>query len=502
MKKLRKILVLLLIAALLAAAAVPAFAADDPLTAAADYVYHSVQTPQPGSVGGEWAVLGLARSGYGVPQSWYDGYYAALEKYVASCGGVLSTRKYTEYSRTIVGLAAIGRDARCVAGYDLTAPLGDYDKTIYQGTSGPVWALIALDSMDYPMPVCDGAAVPATRQKYVDRLLDTQRENGGWGISAAAGDADADMTAMALQALANYAGQPEVTTAIEKGLAFLSGVQDAAGGFSSFGDASSESTAQVIVALCALGIDLDDTRFVKNGHTLTENLLSYVAPGGGFCHTAGDGGNQMASEQALYALAAIRCAEQGGSLYRMGSAPLFTDLTGHPDRTAIEALAKQGVINGMGDGTFAPDATMTRAQFCTIVAKALNLTPAETADFSDVPGGTWFAPYVGAAFRAGIVNGVGDGKFNPNGTITRQEAATMIARAAKCCGLDVSVSEAASVLSRYSDGAAVADWAAETLAFCLSSGLLDADGTAAAPLRPILRCEVARSVYRLLNEVR
>lgn len=501
MKMIRKITALLL-AVLLCAAALPAFAADDPLNAAADYVYRTVQTPQPGSVGGEWAVLGLARSGYAVPQSWYDGYYAALEKYVASCGGVLSTRKYTEYSRTIVGLAAMGRDARCVAGYDLTAPLGDYDKTIYQGTSGPVWALIALDSMNYPMPVCAGAAVPATRQKYVDRLLDIQRENGGWGISASAGDADVDMTAMALQALANYAGQPKVMAAIEKGLTFLSGAQDGAGGFFSFGAASSESTAQVIVALCALGIDLDDARFVKNGHTLTENLLSYAAPGGGFCHTAGDGGNQMASEQALYALAAIRCAEQGKSLYRMGSAPLFTDLTGHPDRSAIEALAKQGVINGMGDGSFAPDSTMTRAQFCTIVVKALDLMPAETADFSDVPAGTWYAPYVGAAFCAGIVNGVGGGRFAPEGTITRQEAATMIARAAKCCGLDTSVRDAADILARYSDGAAVADWAAETLAFCLSAGLLDADGTAAAPLRPILRCEVARGVYRLLNEVR
>lgn len=501
MKMIRKITALLL-AVLLCAAALPAFAADDPLSAAADYVYRSVQTPQPGSVGGEWAVLGLARSGYAVPQRWYDGYYSALEKYVTACGGVLSTRKYTEYSRTIVGLAAMGRDARSVAGYDLTVPLGDYDKTVYQGTSGPVWALIALDSMDYPMPVCSGAAVPATRQKYVDRLLNTQRENGGWGISAAAGDADVDMTAMALQALANYAGQPEVMTAIKKGLSFLSGAQDSAGGFSSFGAASSESTAQVIVALCALEIDLDDGRFVKNGHTLTENLLSFAAPGGGFRHTADGEVNQMASEQALYALAAIRCAEQGESLYRMGSAPLFTDLTGHPDRTAIEALAKQGMINGMGDGSFAPDATMTRAQFCTIVGKALGLTPAETADFSDVPAGTWYAPYVGAAFRAGLVNGVGGGRFAPEGTITRQEAAAMLARAAKCCGLDVSVSEAAAVLARYSDGAAAADWAAETLAFCLSSGLLDADGTAAAPMRPILRCEVARSVYRLLNEVR
>ena len=169
-----------------------------------------------------------------------------------------------------------------------------------------------------------------------------------------------------------------------------------------------------------------------------------------------------------------------------------------------------GIVGGFDDGTFRPNANLTREQMAKAMAIYIDVSgvkmPRETtapSAFSDEKKvAAWAREYVEVLRRAGIVNGVGGGRFAPNGTITRQEAATMIARAAKCCGLDVSVSEAASVLAQYSGGAAVADWAAETLALCLSSGLLDADGTATAPLRPILRCEVARSVYRLLNEAR
>ena len=110
----------------------------------AEYMYRTVQTPQVGSIGGEWAVLGLARSGYDVPDSYYQDYYATVEAYVTACDGKLHDKKYTEYSRVIVALSSIGKDARNVAGYDLTKPLGDYEKTIWQGLNGPIWALIAL----------------------------------------------------------------------------------------------------------------------------------------------------------------------------------------------------------------------------------------------------------------------------------------------------------------------------------------------------------------------
>ena len=142
----------------------------DAVTDTAAYMYRTVKDPQVGSIGGEWAVLGLARSGYEVPEEYYQKYYATVESYVKACDGVLHDKKYTEYSRLIVALSSIGKDARDVAGYDLTKPLGDYGKTIWQGLNGPIWALIALDSKDYPMPENPEAATQATRQMYIDRI--------------------------------------------------------------------------------------------------------------------------------------------------------------------------------------------------------------------------------------------------------------------------------------------------------------------------------------------
>ena len=205
-----------------AAAAVP----DSELVAAiedtAQYIYKTVKDPQVGSIGGEWAVLGLARSGYDVPDSYYQDYYATVEEYVEACDGVLHDKKYTEYSRVIVALSAIGKDARDVAGYDLTKPLADYDKTIWQGLNGPIWALIALDSAGYPMPEDPEAETQATRQMYIDRILECQLPDGGWSLfggteAATSGDgtADPDITGMALQALAKYQDQPAVARATQ-----------------------------------------------------------------------------------------------------------------------------------------------------------------------------------------------------------------------------------------------------------------------------------------------
>lgn len=107
---------------------VPAGAAEldleDAVQGSAAYLSKTVSKPQVGSIGGEWAVLALARSGAELPQAYWDNYYAAVEKYVADCGGVLHEKKYTEYSRVILALTAIGADPTDVAGYNLLTPLG------------------------------------------------------------------------------------------------------------------------------------------------------------------------------------------------------------------------------------------------------------------------------------------------------------------------------------------------------------------------------------------
>ena len=115
---------LLLTLVLMLSLCVPAMAVSkSELTSAisesAEYMLNAVKAPQVGSIGGEWAVIGLARSGYDVPQKYWDNYYATVEEYVENCNGVLHNKKYTEYSRVVVALTAIGADPTNVAGYDL-----------------------------------------------------------------------------------------------------------------------------------------------------------------------------------------------------------------------------------------------------------------------------------------------------------------------------------------------------------------------------------------------
>lgn len=419
MKQIRKFAALILAFSVLFSLAVPTFAASSvqsEVQSSAAFMLSSVKSPEVGSIGGEWAVIGLARSGYSVPADYYDEYYTRVEKYVKNCSGVLHERKYTEYSRVILALTAIGRDPSKVAGYNLLMPLGDFEKTIWQGLNGPIWALIALDSGNYDIPKNPAAKTQATRQLYIDEIIKNQMKDGGWSLTGT-GDSDVDISAMALQALAKYQDQKAVKTATDKALTYLSKVQDSKGGYASWGTTNVESVAQVVVALCELGISLDDSRFVKSGHTLTENLLSFRQSNGGFYHVldGSDGNNQMSAEQGFYALVAIDRAENGKTtLYRMGdvtkstskpasnvnkgnadasvkvpgvTAPdtTFTDIKNHANKAAIEELASRGIINGMGKGTFMPNKTMTRAEFAAIVTRALGLAAKDTKVFTDVP---------------------------------------------------------------------------------------------------------------------
>lgn len=530
---------LLLALVLVLSLTVPAGAAgldlEDAVQGSAAYLSKTVSKPQVGSIGGEWAVLALARSGAELPQAYWDNYYAAVEKYVADCGGVLHEKKYTEYSRVILALTAIGADPTDVAGYNLLTPLGDFDKTVWQGINGPVWALIALDSGEYPMPVNDQAKTQATRQMYLEEILSRQLDNGGWNLTDRGGNgqADPDVTGMVLQALSNYQSQAGVKGAVSRALTYLSQTQEADGGYASHSTSNSESVVQVIVALTSLGIDLEDAHFVKNGNTLLDNLLGYRQADGSFLHTsAGTGESLMSCEQGLYGLVAAQRAAQGKSkLYEMDDVTIhvtgvdapqtglpgknedvqkcpvilpgatFVDIQGHTNQQAVEALASRGIINGKEGDLFDPSATMTRAEFAAIVVRGLGLTPQADDAFTDVTSQDWFACYVGTAHRYGIIEGVGGGRFSPRGTINRQQAAVMVARAAKLCGMDTSLSsqEIRDVLAQFGDYMTIASWAQEGMAFCYKEGILDQSDWNTEPTRAILRCQVAQMLYEMLD---
>ena len=512
---------------------VSAFAADqnigEIITDTADYIYELVKEPQVGSIDGEWTVIGLARSDAEIPEEYYQNYYHTAEKYIKDCTGVLHDKKYTEYSRVIIALTAIGKNPTEVAGYNLLMPLGDYEKTIWQGINGSIWALIALDCGNYEIPQNPDANVQATRQMYINNILENQNTDGGWSLSG--NISDTDVTAMALQALSKYQGNEAVKGAIENALLFISESQEANGGFSSLGTANSESCAQMIVALCELGISLDDSRFVKNGNTILDGMLTYYGKGKGFKHTSDSMENQMATEQCLYALVAAKRFNDGkNSLYSMSDAisvsentsqntglsgknpdvfkmsvvhpgKTFDDIKGQENHTAIEQLAERNIINGKTENSFEPQSTMTRAEFAAIMVRGLGLSIKGNATFMDVTENEWFYNYVNTAYYYSIVNGVSDTEFNPNGTITREEAAVMVARSAKLCGMDTAVkaSEARDILAGFLVYVKASDWAVSSLAFCYDNKILPDDVMEINPKESVTRAEIAQMLYNMLS---
>ena len=310
---------------------------SDVLERTLDYIYRHTPVPTIGTFGGEWSIIALSGGEYGVASGYYDKYYENVVNTLKENDGILSgDRKYTEYSRVIMGLSAIGRDATNVGGYNLVEKLANFDKVKSQGVNGVIFALIALDTKGYE------TSDPDIRQKYINEILANEISGGGFdfmGVSA-----DPDMTAMALQALTPYRDDPKVDAVVKRGVAILSKLQESNGGLSSWGSNNSESVAQTIIALCGMGIDPNsDSRFVKNGHSLLDALLTFEAKDGGFMHVqagAATGGGAeggvadgMATDQAALALLAYQ---------RMtgGKAPIYNNRVGSKTKVVKEYLSK------------------------------------------------------------------------------------------------------------------------------------------------------------------
>ena len=273
-------------------------------------------TPIVGSIGGEWLTIGLARSGRTVPEGYYDNAVAYVKAEINTTTNRLDRNKSTDNARLILALTAIGKDVTDVGGFDLLAGLDDMKYVKRQGTNGPVWTLIALDSHGYT------PAGSVTRDALVETILSLQKDSGAWYINSTSTTDDVDMTAMAIQALAPYYKTNEaVKAAVDKALTWLSTMQKSDGSFAEMAGvaSSSESTAQVLVALCALGIDpTADARFAKNSFHVVDGLLTFYT-GEAFKHQLADATvDQMGTEQSYYALAAYMRLTGGRSfLYDM-----------------------------------------------------------------------------------------------------------------------------------------------------------------------------------------
>ncbi|UOY91708.1 DUF4430 domain-containing protein [Ectobacillus sp. JY-23] len=307
--------------------AIPASSIDisTQLNASLASILAAAPSPGFGTLNGEWTVLSLSRSGYSVPKNYFSDYYNRVVTHVQSVGGILSTSQYTEYSRLTLALSAIGKSSTNVGGYNLLENLANYEKTISQGINGAIFALIALDTNNYEIPIIADTAKQATRQKYIDFILSKEVKKDtpqAGGFTLYGSTPDPDITGMVLQALAPYKSQPKVETTIDRAVKALSTIQKDTGGFTAFGSTSSESIAQVIVGLTALGIDpATDSRFVKSGGNLVSALLTFYVEGGGFKHIATGNRDGMATDQGTYALIAYdRFVKGKNSLYNMTDA--------------------------------------------------------------------------------------------------------------------------------------------------------------------------------------
>ena len=406
---------------------------ENELQKTAEYVYLNTQNPVAGSTGGEWAVFGLARSEYNVDSDYFLKYAENLQV------GTDSTPEYLENPRFIFALTSIGMDASDFKGKNLYTPLLNTEKVISFGVNAASWALMALD--------CENYKTNGEEEKYISFILNSALADGGFAYSGKVG-AEADVTAVVIQALAPYIDRSDVKTTIDGALSCLSEMQESDGGFISWGEESAESTIQVITALNTLGIPLDDERFVK-AQSLFENLMMFSNGDGSFKHLVTDEKpSVMTTEQALYALSSIERAESGKDrLYDLSGVakikmPRFSDIEKSPYGAAIEILAEKGIING-----------------------------------------------------------VSDAEFNPYGNITREESAAMTARAARYAGVDTGATANDLTLAEkaYSDFDSVSDWAKDAVAFCYASGITAFEKEQCQPKKNRTREETAQMIYTVIS---
>lgn len=247
-----------------------------------------------------------------------DWYYIAMSRYGINCDhkesinslksvvddfykNGLENTKVTDMQRVALALLSCTSDITDVNGHNFLADC-TYNRENYapldkQGVNSLAFALILLDSKDFSVP----NSAKLSRNDILEKILQKELPNGGFSIVGNAPDVDA--TAITLQSLAPYYNNSKVKPVIDRALNYISKVQQTTGAFKSFGKENAESTAQVIIALTSLNIDiLTDKRFIKNGNTALDGLMSFLMEDGGFCHIQGYTSNNMATYQSLCAL--------------------------------------------------------------------------------------------------------------------------------------------------------------------------------------------------------
>ncbi|MBB3129922.1 putative repeat protein (TIGR02543 family) [Paenibacillus rhizosphaerae] len=192
----------------------------------------------------------------------------------------------------------------------------------------------------------------------------------------------------------------------------------------------------------------------------------------------------------------------GGTFALVGYSTSFSDVSGHMQQV-VQDLASRLILQGTGDGRFDPDRTVTRAEFAAILVRALGLAGGgQSSSYADVKAADWYSEAVTLAQKYGIVNGYSDGTFRPGHTITREEALVMFNRAGKLARLESGADQegVSHALSVFADSEAVSGWAAQAVAEAVHNELLDGLRSQLQPKKEITRLETAEILQRLLEK--
>ena len=245
--------------------------------------------------GDEWLIYALLRNGVEISSDVQDAYYQSAAAEVKKWN---ADQKPTDIERVALTLTAMGKDITDVDGTDLVSMICNSEK-LSDGSNELIYALMALDAAN--------AAIPAdakwSRNTIIEAMLGFQNENGGFGLTGK-DSTSVDMTAMALQALAPYQERSEVKEAIDRAVSCLKEeMRD------DFGYGTSESTAQVLLALSCLGIDPTSAEvgFGTPNFNMITNLMKYRQNDGGFSHLSNlTKSQEMSTVQVLQALDAYK----------------------------------------------------------------------------------------------------------------------------------------------------------------------------------------------------
>jgi hypothetical protein len=176
----------------------------------------------------------------------------------------------------------------------------------------------------------------------------------------------------------------------------------------------------------------------------------------------------------------------------------FTDIAGHWAYEAIKFAVENGLFNGTSDTTFSPNVAMDRGMFVTVLGRLEGIDAAAytSVAFTDTAAGSYYTPYAAWASANGIVEGVGDGLFAPAQQITRQEMAAMLGRYVNFKSIRLSSETQVS----FADDAAIASWAKDGVYALAFAGILNGVGDDLyAPTKTATRAEVATMLMRFVE---